>query len=239
LQTKTGRKFPQQVPCEFVLRSGKDEPMSAQDSVSAAASSPFIFGVSGHRDVLGSDALELQKRIRTVFDRFRLAYPQASFELLSPLAEGADRLAAEAALHCGIRFAVPLPMAQAEYERDFTIPESLEEFRRLLAAAASVFEVSSKPSDDRASKYAAVGDYIARRSNVLILLWDGQDNSKLGGTAWVKKRREHWIESSKEKESGMDPFGYAGTIQIVTPRRAAAVSPKIEIIGDLPSPART
>lgn len=213
--------------------------MSANNSEAAAGKSPFTFGVSGHRDVLESDAAELQQRIRTVFDRFRLAYPRASFELLSPLAEGADRLAAEAALHCGIRLAVPLPMAQAEYERDFTTAESLEEFRRLLAAAASVFEVNSSAADDRAGKYAAVGDYIARRSNVLLLLWDGQDNLKLGGTAWVRKRREHWIKVAQSKSGSMDPFGYAGTIQIVTPRRAAAVSPKIEIIGDLPSPARS
>jgi hypothetical protein len=239
LQTKTGTKFPQQASCEFVLRSGKDEPMSAKDSESVAGKSPFIFGVSGHRDLLESDALELQKRIRTVFDRFRLAYPDASFELLSPLAEGADRLAAEAALHCGIRLAVPLPMAPTEYEQDFGTAESLEEFRGLLAAAASVFEISSDASADRASKYAAVGDYIARRSNVLLLLWDGQDNLKLGGTAWVRKRREYWIRLSKKDDSTIDPFGYAGTIQIVTPRRAAAVSPKIEIIGDLPSLPRT
>jgi hypothetical protein len=213
--------------------------MSANKSESAAGNSPFIFGVSGHRDVLESDALELQQRIRTVFDRFRLAYPQASFELLSPLAEGADRLAAEAALHCGIRLTVPLPMAQAEYERDFTAPQSLQEFRRLLDAAASVFEISSGATDDRAGKYAAVGDYIARRSNVLILLWDGQNNSKLGGTSWVRKRREHWIRISNPQDTGAGIFGYAGTIQIVTPRRAAAVSPKIEIIGNLPSPAAT
>lgn len=218
----------------------KTKPMSAKDFEAAAGKSPFVFGVSGHRDVRETDARELEKQIGIVFDRFRLAYPQTSFELLSPLAEGADRLAAEAALHRGIRLAVPLPMAQSEYERDFTTTESLEEFRRLLGVAVSVFEVGPEATDDRASKYAAVGDYIARRSNVLILLWDGEHNSKLGGTSWVKKRREHWIERSKQaRDSRMDPFGYAGTIQIVTPRRAAAVSPKIEIIGDLPLPVGT
>src|SRR6478735_6297643 len=103
----------------------------------------FIFGVSGHRDTLGEDSAELRKQIGTVFDRFRLAYPNASFELLSPLAEGADRIAAEVALRAGIRLVVPLPMPQSEYERDFTTAGSLAEFHRLLAAAASVFEVSS------------------------------------------------------------------------------------------------
>src|ERR1043165_1719964 len=202
--------------------------------------SPFVFGVSGHRDVRPEDSAELTDRILLVFDRFRLAYPAAPFELLSPLAEGADRIAAEVALHSGIRLVVPLPMAQAEYERDFVTTQSVDEFRRLLAASDSRFEVREpKPKNDRRSeKYAAVGDYIARRSHVLILLWDGQDNEKVGGTAWVKKRRQHWVDLSKTGGSAPPIFGYAGTIHIVTPRVASAERhPKIEIIGELP-PAR-
>src|SRR5256885_14538301 len=195
----------------------------------------FTFGVSGHRDTLEDDSPELQRQIGTVFDRFRLAHPNGSFELLSPLADGADRIAAEVALRAGLRIVVPLPMAQAEYERDFTTTDSLHQFRRLLATAASAFEVSSDENTVRADKYAAVGDYIARRSNVLILLWDGKDNSKVGGTAWVKKRREYWINLSKTTGNVPAPFGYVGTIQIVTPRQAGSGHrPKIELVGDLP-----
>lgn len=205
----------------------------------AAGDWTFTFGVSGHRDTLEDDSPELQKQIRTVFDRFRLAYPHASFELLSPLADGADRIAAEAALRAGLRIVVPLPMAQAEYERDFATTESLDEFRRLLAKASCVFEVASDKSTVRADKYAAVGDYIARRSNVLILLWDGKDNSKVGGTAWVKKRRDYWINLSKTTGNAPAPFGYLGTIQIVTPRQAGSGRPKIEIVGELPELPQT
>jgi hypothetical protein len=210
--------------------------------------SPFVFGVSGHRDTRAEDSVEFENRIQIVFDRFRLAHPGASFELMSPLAEGADRIAAEVALRSGVRLVVPMPMAQADYERDFTTDESLNEFRRLLAAADSQFEVSpDEPSqwsqavtNPRTNKYAMVGDYIARRSHVLILLWDGQDNEKIGGTAWVKKRREHWINLSKAGGSAPPIFGYAGTIQIVTPRRANADRhPTIEIVGDLPPVAGT
>ena len=235
---KTG-EIPQQAPCEFVLRSGKDETMSVHGkqagSEAAAGELTFTFGVSGHRDPLEDDSPELQKQIGIVFDRFRRAYPGASFELLSPLAEGADRIAAEVALRTGIRLIVPMPMAQAEYERDFTTSESLRDFRRLLATAASAFEVQSAETGTRVSKYAAVGDYIARQSNVLLLLWDGEDNSKIGGTAWVKKRRHYWINLSKTDDNGPNAFGYTGTIQIVTPRRASKGRRlKIEIIGDLP-----
>src|ERR1051325_1105609 len=99
---------------------------------SKAAAPPFVFGVSGHRDVPAESLPELREQIRAVFDRFRSAYPGASYELLRPLADGADRAAAEVALGCGIRLIVPLPMAQSDYEQDFTTPESLAEFRRLL-----------------------------------------------------------------------------------------------------------
>src|ERR1043166_4002960 len=204
------------------------------EAESTTRKSPFVFGVSGHRDVRPEDSAELEKQIQIVFDRFRLAHPGASFELLSPLAEGADRIAAEVALRSGIRLVAPMPMPQAEYERDFGTPESLGEFRRLLEISDSHFEIRDPEpkSDRRSEKYAAVGDYIARRSHVLILLWDGQDNEKLGGTAWVKKRREHWVNLSKSGGSAPPIFGYAGTIQIVTPRVANAPRhPKIEIIG--------
>jgi hypothetical protein len=226
-----------------MTEQGKD-----RDFRRTAGAAPFIFGVSGHRDLVSADLPELRTQIETVYSRFRSAYPDASLQLLSPLAEGADRLAAELALACGIKLFVPMPMAQAEYERDFSSATSLGEFRRLLAAAELSWEVSDEneptkrrlsDSDARARKYAAVGDYIARKSHVLLLLWDGRDNEKIGGTAWVKKRREYWIEAAKKGGSEPEAFGYVRTIQIVTPRVTAARSTqerlRVEIIGDLPA----
>jgi hypothetical protein len=205
---------------------------------------PFVFGVSGHRDLVRTDLPELRKQLQTVFSHFRSAYPNASFELLSPLAEGADRVAVEVALTSGIKLAVPMPMVQADYERDFTTAESLSEFRRLLATAKSQWELREdqpnqsllSDSNRRTQRYAAVGDFIARTSHVLILLWDGRDNQKVGGTAWVKKRREHWVRVGEEKGTSPDGFGYLGTIHIVTPRETttSAARPRIEIVGGLP-----
>ncbi|MDP9098565.1 MAG: hypothetical protein M3N48_06165 [Verrucomicrobiota bacterium] len=164
--------------------------------------------------------------------------------MLSPLAEGADRIAAEVALDCGIKLAVPMPMVQSDYERDFAIAESLSEFRRLLATASSQWELSGdqpnqsllSDSNRRTQRYAAVGDLIARASHVLILLWDGRDNQKVGGTAWVKKRRAHWVRLAEMQGAAPDVFGYLGTIHIVTPRETAAgmERPRIEIVGGLP-----
>jgi hypothetical protein len=159
--------------------------------------------------------------------------------LLSPLAEGADRVVAEVALAQGIKLLAPLPLPQAEYERDFASAASLEHFRRLLSSAESHWEVGGDSSESRVAKYAAVGDYIARKSHVLILLWDGSDNKKVGGTAWVKKRREHWIKVAAKDGGEPAAFGYVQTVQIVTRRLAGAGSaqdrPRVKIIEDPPS----
>jgi hypothetical protein len=217
----------------------------------ACAEGPFIFGVSGHRDLARPDLPELRRQLEKVFARFAAAYPNAAFELWSPLAEGADQLAAEVALAHGIKVIVPLPMSQPEYERDFETAESLAEFRRLLARAESQFEVADSAGDSslslslsdpivRTEKYAALGDFIARKSHVLILLWDGSDNQKVGGTAWVKKRREHWEKLGAEEMR--EGFGYAGTVHIVTPREGVArmglKQPRVETVSELPSPRK-
>lgn len=202
---------------------------------------PLVFGVSGHRDLLPADLPKLHKHLRHIFSRFRAAYPSTPFKLLTPLAEGADRLAADVALAAGIALWVPLPMKQREYERDFATEESLSEFRGLLERADSHWEIPAPlklTGKYRVKQYAEVGDLIARHSHVLILLWDGGDNRKVGGTAWVKKRREHWVKAGSDSLRGMAPVGYGPTIQVVTPRASGGlVQPRPAIIGELPPTA--
>src|SRR4051794_18489355 len=99
----------------------------------------FVFGVSGHRDLVPADLPALRKQLGDIFRRSIAEHPGASFELLTPLAEGADRIAAHEALSLGIKLVIPLPMAQSEYERDFESANSLAEFRQLLDAADAKF----------------------------------------------------------------------------------------------------
>ena len=202
---------------------------------------PLIFGVSGHRDLLSADVPQLRDQLLQIFARFRAAYPHTPFRLRTPLAEGADRLTADVALASEIGLFVPLPMEQQEYERDFTAAESLAEFRALLAMAESHWEIpiaTNPGTESRTWQYAEVGDFIARHSHVLILLWDGGDNRKVGGTAWVKKRREHWVNAASDPSRGIVPLGYGPTIQVVTPRAAGHLPrPRPVTIGDLPPSA--
>ena len=202
---------------------------------------PLIFGVSGHRDLLIADVPQLRDQLLRIFAHFRAAYPHTPFRLLTPLAEGADRLTAEVALAFEIGLFVPLPMEQQEYERDFTTAESLAEFRALLARAESHWEIpipANPSAESRTRQYAEVGDFIARHSHVLILLWDGGDNRKVGGTAWVKKRREYWVKAASDPFRGIGLLDYGPTIQVVTPRASGRLPrPHPATIGELPPSA--
>jgi hypothetical protein len=201
---------------------------------------PLVFGVSGHRDLIPADLPKLHEQLRSIFARFRAAYPSTPFKLITPLAEGADRLAADVALAAGIGLLVPLPMKRKEYEHDFAAVESLSEFRRLLAKADSQWEIPAAlhpTGKDRTRQYAEVGEFIARSSHVLILLWDGGDNKKIGGTAWVKKRRDHWVGAASGPLHGVVPLVYGPIIQVVTPRASGRRRPHPATIGELPPTA--
>jgi hypothetical protein len=198
---------------------------------------PLVFGVSGHRDLVASAIPELRRQLLRIFSAFRAAYPHTPFQLLTPLAEGADRLAAEVALASGIDLFVPLPMEQQEYERDFATAKSLAEFRALLAMAKSKWEIpmaGKARTKDGTRQYAEVGELIARDSHVLILLWDGEENRKVGGTAWVRKRRELWVR----ERADLKTFVYGPTIQVVTPRVSGRLPrPRPTTVGELPPSA--
>src|ERR1700690_3670047 len=95
---------------------------------------PVVIAVSGHRVINSTDAPELYKAVVKVLNRIRKqSGAETPLVLLSPLAEGADRIGAQAALDVGIHLVVPLPMPRAEYEIDF--PDSTGEFHRLLQQA--------------------------------------------------------------------------------------------------------
>jgi hypothetical protein len=81
---------------------------------------PLVVGVTGHRDLREQDREALAGRVRHIFMELRARYRTTPLVLLSPLAEGADRLVARVALDCGVRLVVPLPLPQALYEEDFS-----------------------------------------------------------------------------------------------------------------------
>lgn len=168
----------------------------------APSAIPLIIGITGHRDPRPDDLPALRAQIRTIFEDLRANYPETPLLVLSPLAEGADRLVAQVGLECGAQLVAPLPFPADEYEKDCQHPNDAEqtrkckaEFADLLARASNHFVIplvaGNTPENiqaygpNRDHQYTAVGAYVARHSQLLIALWDGTDTGLEGGTAEI------------------------------------------------------
>ncbi|MGA8172406.1 MAG: hypothetical protein WB816_16460 [Methylocystis sp.] len=105
-----------------------------------------------------------------------------ALRMVSPLAEGADRLVAEEALKAGFTLFAPLPFPKAEYEKDF--PLSVGTFRALLARAETL-ELDGSHGDLAEESYREIGRFVIRNCDVLIALWDGEPQHGGGGTGEI------------------------------------------------------
>lgn len=101
--------------------------------------------------------------------------------LVSPLAEGSDRLAAEEALKVGYALHAPLPFPQSEYEKDF--PDTIEAFQALLSRA-DVLELDGT-REFASESYREAGRFVVRNCDLLIGVWDGAGERGPGGTAEI------------------------------------------------------
>jgi len=120
--------------------------------------------------------------------------------VLSPLAEGGDRLVAQVAFDLGLRVIAPLPLPVTQYRDDFDGPESLAIFERQLAQAEPLVLPIRQPHDQDAARlpgpardrqYAEAGIFVSRHCHILLALWDGDEAASLGGTAHVVRFHLH------------------------------------------------
>ena len=113
--------------------------------------------------------------------------PADTFVIVSSLAEGSDRILAEAGLAAGFRLEAVLPLARAEYARDFATPDSRAAFERLLANSAAVFDLNGA-ADERPRAYEAAGVVMLANVDLLVVIWDGEEAAGIGGTAQIVSR---------------------------------------------------
>ena len=104
--------------------------------------------------------------------------------LVSPLADGADQMAAEAGLARGWRLQAILPFDRTIYIRDFDGLEAGARFLSMVERADCVLELPGDPDDD-AEAYMAAGRATIAHCDVLIAIWDGKPPRGRGGTAEV------------------------------------------------------
>jgi hypothetical protein len=139
-------------------------------------------GVTGHRFL--ADLERLTAGVEAALRRIARASPHGPLTVISPLAEGADRLVAHLVLaRPGSQLIVPLPLPQSDYMTDFESTTSREEFLHLLAQADEV--VTLPPASNRDQAYAAAGRYVLEHSEMLIAIWDGKPAQGVAGTSEI------------------------------------------------------
>ncbi len=180
---------------------------------------PIVVGVTGHRDISPEHEAQLEGRVREALDDLSARCPSCPIVLLTGLAEGADRIAARAALGAGHAIAGVLPMDREEYERDFATEASRAEFRELSHQAVTVRTLPDRP-DGRDAAYSALGVDIAKRCTLLIALWDGEEAGGQGGTADVVgyKLKGGPVRLEGPGSQLLDPPETGVVVHIATPR---------------------
>ncbi len=127
-------------------------------------------------DLLAEEARALAKREAAVF-----ADREATLTLVSPLADGADQLAADAALARGFRLQAILPFDRQTYLADFDA-DSKKHFDQLTMQADCLLELPGERAHELEA-YVMAGRATVAHCDVLIAVWDGLRARGRGGTA--------------------------------------------------------
>ena len=175
---------------------------SSTDTAANAALKPALclaVGVTGHRlqrlqsvdlQALRETVADLLSRVSNAVDsavaghKTHFASTAPTLRLVSALADGADTIAAEAALASGWRLDACLPFVRDEYATDFSEGEHRERFAQLLDSASATFTLTGQRAGADVA-YEAVGRVLLDQVDILVALWDGDPGRGRGGTARV------------------------------------------------------
>jgi hypothetical protein len=211
-----------------IIETPRSAPTRRRAVTDSDCALPIVIGVTGHRALDASAIGTLESVVAGIFAKLRSRYPSSPLVVLSPLAEGADRLVARVGLTEGARLIVPLPFDSMHYKADFVAEDSHREFDELLARADRHFvlplieghdaEATAAPGHARDMHYAQVGAYIARTSQILIALWDGDTRVHRGGTSDVVGFRLHGAPPELVPGGAMLDAPFSGPLyHVVTP----------------------
>ncbi|MCP4383493.1 MAG: hypothetical protein GY798_19100 [Hyphomicrobiales bacterium] len=184
------------------MRAGNDPPVNAKRPTPPKPPFALSLGVVGHRpnrlpekarptieDQLDHLLADVKRAAQDARIRHRAVFADGPAELtmISALAEGGDRMAAQAALRNDMTLATPLPFPIGDYEKDFTEAASRAEYADLLDRSSTVLVL---PGDYEAETrdYDGVGQVILDNADLIVAIWDGGPSAGRGGTTDLVER---------------------------------------------------
>jgi hypothetical protein len=152
-------------------------------------------GITGHIHLDPARTPELEAGIARAAAFIEAQFPSHYLTVFSPLAIGADRLAARILLRSeSARLIVVLPVPLDDYIKDFGPTdehrldregaELRQEFRFWLAERA-IEVITVPPMPTRSEAYLQSGRFIVEHSDVMMAVWDGRNAQGRGGTGEI------------------------------------------------------
>jgi len=142
---------------------------------------PYAVGVTGHRPhkLNAGGIAHIAADIARVFDDIAAMSGGRKVVCVSSLAEGADTMAAEAALARGWSLVAPLPFPADLYALDFAEGPPRDTFYALLARSEHF--ICRPDRDDDIAGYRAASSAMLDLADTLVAVWDGEATTALGG----------------------------------------------------------
>jgi hypothetical protein len=151
-----------------------------------------VIGITGHRDIPSSTKEQLNNDFKALVQGLLGQYQNLNVRVLTGLATGADRIAANVILDLNnprLTCTGVLPLELSEYINDFTEVETseLEELvRNFKAKDFKIIELNVNKT--RPECYQDLGSYLLNKSDLLVSFWDLKGVDSLGGTYDVTRQ---------------------------------------------------
>lgn len=159
---------------------------------------PLFVGVAGHHDLRPEEIPDLEHAFRGILRDLRGRYVATPLVLLTGLAEGADRLASKIAAEEGIKTIALVPREPARHVEACHSTESRQECDRLLEQSSGrlslphsvdLSEQLRGRDSAREDWSAIIGGFLADKSHVLVVFWNGDVDAVADGSARVIEER--------------------------------------------------
>jgi len=144
----------------------------------------FVIGHSGHRNILPSDKTKILNLLKVKIIQLRHKNSKPCI-LISPIADGADELAIQAAFDSGIQVAIL-----------WSTPLEQQKLAALISRQGNNI-LNFQMSGNGDQLYTNQADLIIKYSLEILLLWDGIQNDKTGGPSYIF--RQLYYKATKPK----------------------------------------
>ena len=164
-------------PVPFVLAVGRHRPSRRRPAAGQRADPARAHSRRPPADrAIGPRASGCRARL------LRAGEPRLRF--VSPIADGADQIAAEVALELGWELEAILPFERADYRASLANHGARERFDALIERASCLLELPGDP-DHGLDAYVMTGRATVAHCDMLIAIWDGLPPRGRGGTGEV------------------------------------------------------